>query len=308
MKQHALCAVFVVVIAAILGVAQTTASTIVPEITTQTIEAGEVTVLHLSPGFTTSVRVPEPIRSVVLGNPAAFKAEYSETEARMLFLKPIISRAASSNALITTRSGQEISLELVSDGQGASGSHVDFVVEYRRPTSVLIAPAGSTSFEVSGGTQSTVPMEDARNHVPDPVLLLLAKQETTASPPWEGDALQVAVGALNDNAGEFAVAFSVRNRSTKSIELLPPQLQLNSVLKGEHGNQIKAEPVPIKDYRISTRKLAPEGRADGVIVFDRPAFKEFKEKLLLQIAAADAVDRPVLALVPFVAPAEGGVR
>jgi len=104
------------------------------------------------------------------------------------------------------------------------------------------------------------------------------------------------------------VAFSVRNHSTKSVELLPPQLQLSAVLKGEHGNQIKAEPVPIKDYRISTRKLAPEGRADGVIVFDRPAFKEFKEKLLLQIAAADAVDRPVLALVPFVAPAEGGVR
>jgi hypothetical protein len=49
--------------------AQTESSTVVPKITTVSIEEGAVTVLHLGVGYTTSVRLPEEISSVVLGNP-----------------------------------------------------------------------------------------------------------------------------------------------------------------------------------------------------------------------------------------------
>ena len=61
----------------------------------------------------------------------------------------------------------------------------------------------------------------------------------------------------------------------------------------------------IRDYRLSTTRLEPGERADGVVVFDRPNFKESTEKLFLQIAQADQVDRPVLIRLPFTPPISG---
>ncbi len=127
------------------ALAQTESSTVVPKITTVSIEEGVVTVLHLGIGYTTSVRLPEEISSVVLGNPASFKAEHSEAEPRLVFLKPITPQSAESNVLITTKSGQEISLHLINPGQAAGNSTVDFLVEYRHPQGVLIS-AGMQSF------------------------------------------------------------------------------------------------------------------------------------------------------------------
>jgi len=49
----------------------------------------------------------------------------------------------------------------------------------------------------------------------------------------------------------------------------------------------------------------PGARADGVVLFDRPNFKESTEKLFLQIAQADEVDRPVLIRLPFTPPISG---
>jgi hypothetical protein len=49
-------------------------------------------------------------------------------------------------------------------------------------------------------------------------------------------------------------------------------------------------------------RLEPGGRADGVVVFDRPNFKQSMEKLFLQLAQADQVDRPILIRLPFTPP------
>jgi hypothetical protein len=57
---------------------------------------------------------------------------------------------------------------------------------------------------------------------------------------------------------------------------------------------------------MTARRLAPGARADGVVVFERPSFKESSERLLLAVAQAEEVDRPVLAPIPFVAPVTGG--
>jgi hypothetical protein len=59
---------------------------------------------------------------------------------------------------------------------------------------------------------------------------------------------------------------------------------------------------------MTTRRLAPGARADGVVVFERPSFKESSERLLLAVAQAEEVDRPVLAPIAFVAPVMGGAR
>ena len=106
----------------------------------------------------------------------------------------------------------------------------------------------------------------------------------------------------------MTVAFSIQNSSSRTIELLPPQIQLAGASKNKHGKTIKAEPVAIKDYRMTSRRLAPGASTDGVVVFERPAFKEARERLLLEVAQAEEVDRPVMAPITFVGSAEGGTR
>ncbi|PYV38753.1 MAG: hypothetical protein DMG06_24940, partial [Acidobacteria bacterium] len=47
-------------------------------------------------------------------------------------------------------------------------------------------------------------------------------------------------------------------------------------------------------FRLSRNKLKRGERADGVIQFERPVFKQSYESYLLQIAESEAVDLPVL--------------
>jgi type IV secretory pathway VirB9-like protein len=47
----------------------------------------QVVVLHVRPGYVTSVRVLEEVSSVVLGDPGSFRAEHSEAEPQLVFFK-----------------------------------------------------------------------------------------------------------------------------------------------------------------------------------------------------------------------------
>jgi len=100
----------------------------------------------------------------------------------------------------------------------------------------------------------------------------------------------------------MTVAFSILNNSDGTLELLPPQLRLSGPLKQKNGSKLKAEPVAIDRYSMTAQRLGPGTRADGVVVFERPSFKESSEQLLLQIAQAEQVDHPVLVPVSFTAP------
>jgi hypothetical protein len=92
------------------------------------------------------------------------------------------------------------------------------------------------------------------------------------------------------------VLFSVINPSNHAIELMPQQVQLGGKIKKKWTT---AEQLPVTDFRLSTRRLGAGARADGVIVFERPAFKQASETLFLQMAEAGAVDKPALAPVGF---------
>lgn len=85
-------------------------------VATITINPKEVTVLHLRPEFESTIHMPEEVTSVILGSPGEFKAEHNEGEPEYVYVKPIIKEAAQSNLLIATKSGQHVSMELVSDG------------------------------------------------------------------------------------------------------------------------------------------------------------------------------------------------
>jgi hypothetical protein len=271
------------------------------------VDPEQVVVLHVRPGYVSSVRVLEEVSSVVLGDPGAFKAEHSEDEPQLVFFKATSTKPAQTNALITTRSGHEISLSLVSQGKSDHSEVVDYVLNCERPHSFLITSVHS-SFEV-GETKNVAP-EGLPAATPQEKPSSQEQQLLTArrldNPHWEGKLLRVAVGQTTEKEEQMAVPFAILNSSARTIEVLPPQVQLAGTSRDKHRKAIKAEPVAIKDYWMTARRLAPGGRADGVVVFERPSFKESSERLFLAVAQAEEVDRPVLAPIPFVAPVTGG--
>ena len=271
-----------------------------------TLDTQSVTVLHLRPAYVSSVRLPEDVSSVVLGNPGTFKAEHSEAEPRLVFLKPTTTSRAETNALITTRTGHEISLHLVSAGNSDRSGAVDFVLQYDLPRSFLLG--NSQSSFVIGETKSVVPEPSPStvgSSAPATSTQEPVRPQRDPNPHWQGKLLQVAVGRITERDQQMTVEFSVLNASSKTIELLPPQIQLAGKSTEKHKKTVKAEPVPIKDYTMTIRRLPPGARADGVVVFNRPSFKESREQMLLQVAQAESVDQPVLVPVAFVAPAGG---
>ena len=273
------------------------------------VDPEQVVVLHLRPGYVSSVRVLEEVSSVVLGDPGSFKAEHSDAEPQLVFFKATSAKPAETNALITTKGGHEISLSLVSQGKADRSEPVDYVLYCERPRSFLIASThpifvvGETKNAATESQPTSTPQEKTGSQKQD-----LLRAERIENPHWEGKQLQVAVGQAIEKEQQMAVPFAVLNSSARTIEVLPPQIQLAGTSKGKHRKAIKAEPVAIKDYWITSRRLAPGARADGIVVFDRPTFKESSERLLLAVAQAEEVDRPVLAPIAFVAPVSGGAK
>ena len=283
-----------------------------PIVSDLSISGHSVTDLHLRPLFTTTIRLPEPVTSVAVGAPTLFEVEHSDQEPRLVFVKPSTKESATSNLVIALQSGQEISMRLLSDGDGGN-TPVDFVVNYRPPQSFLIGSSDAVTHSV----------ETARDEKPRTVPLIdqaLKTQAEIATPDWFGGLakdeknpdgkaigkpLVAALGDVREKGDEMLVAYSVMNTTDHWIEVLPPQVELNSPNLGsdkKKKREILAEQVPITDYRLNVRRLAPGERADGAVQFARPGFKQSKDRLLLQIATASAVDTPLLMPIPFVAP------
>jgi hypothetical protein len=288
-----------------------TAQTDLPSarIVTLNLDPQSVTVLHLRRGYASSIRLPEEVSTVVLGDPGSFKAEHSVAEPQLVFFKPTTPKAAETNALITTRTGREVALSLVSEGNLTRGGAVDYVLQYEPPRSFLIGAARSSFLvaDTQNVARASPPIGNADNQVVKDDGDVL-RQQRLDKPHWEGKQLQVAVGRATKTGDGMAVAFSVLNSSPRTIELLPPQIQLGGRSKDKHGRTIKAEQVTVKNYRMTARQLAPGARTDGVVIFERPSFKESKERLLLQVAQVEEVDRPVLAPISFVATTKGEMK
>ena len=86
--------------------------------------------------------------------------------------------------------------------------------------------------------------------------------------------------------------FSNLNSSDQPVEIVPQQIQITgrnaaAKKKKKEGKGIISDQLEIRDYRLSATRLEPGGRADGVVVFDWPNFKESTERHFLQIAQAD---------------------
>lgn len=276
---------------------------VVPKAITATFRSGTSITLRLGVGYVSAVHVPEPVSSIAVGDPAAFHAEHSDAEPELIFFKPVIAEPARSNAVIVTRNGTMLSLVLESQGRPAVGSEIDFLLDWRRAAGRLIAgssegalvrASAASNFDGAKEKQSQTDVLDEE---------IRHQADLSFSAEGQGE-LQVVVGRSRQIGKDMVVAFSARNRSNASIELLSPQMELTLEQRGK-GRRLVSDPLPLLAYRMSRRRLEPGERSDGVVIFERPASKAAAAALQLRLARADQADRAVLLPVPFLATLSG---
>jgi hypothetical protein len=328
------------------GVAIAQVAQVQPQILTETNLEGKVAVIEVAPRFVTTVRLPEAVNSVVVGDPSEFQVEHSDREPRLVFVKAISSKPTETNLLISTTGGRQVSLLLINRGESASPDRdrVDFLLKYDSAGGFFVAPSGfpfalvgetvplTQAEQISAGVtqrSSKIAVSAHLRTVGDPPASqgdaprgnvqsdgldkLLEQQENTPLPELygehvseesiRGDRVRAGVSRVIDGGQQVVVLFSVVNPTKHAILLMPPQVQLGG--KTTSGKLIKhpkwstAEQLPVADFRLSKRRLGPGDRADGVVLFDRPPYKQSNETLLLQVAESGAVDRPALAPIGF---------
>ena len=303
-------------------------------LTRASLDDGVVT-LRLIPRVATSIRMPEPVNSVVIGDPEHFLAEHSEREPELVTVKPVSTEPGQTNLLITTTLGHQVNILLINSGQQSGGSQtVDLLLKYGKPaggsflveespvSALLIAETqrldlpGKLPDLASAGAKTASLAELMKASSTDPsggideksgaVLdKLLDRQKQASLPdlygqhPGEiegGPRIKAGVSEVLDEGNDVVVLFSAVNPANHAIEILPPQVQLGGKVKKKWTT---AEQLRVVDFRLSTRRLGAGQRADGVVVFERPGFKQSNETLFLQIADSGAVDLPALAPIGF---------
>ncbi len=287
-------------------------------VATITIDPHEITILHLRPEFESTIRMPEEVTSIILGSPGSFKAEHSEGEADYIYIKPITKEPAQSNLLIATKSGQHVNLELMSDGIAKGDSQpIDFFIEYRASRSFLInsdapSPVSPKLADTRSHPNATDEQTLSISVVPSALDQEFEQQKRINAPKWtkwDGKQIETSIGDVRQWNNETVIAYSVFNSSDQPVEIVPPQIQITGrkleKKKKKEGRGIISDQLEIRIFKLSKTRLEPGGRADGVVVFDRPNFKESTEKLFLQIAQADQVDQPILIRLPFTPPIQG---
>jgi hypothetical protein len=320
---------------------------VIPQVRVKDSTDYKVTVVEVAAHFVTAIRLPEPVNSVAVGDPALFLVEHSEREPQLVLVKALTEKAAETNLLISSIHGRQFSLLLIS--RSATGPEkIDFLLQYKPATSFLIEP-GIVPFPLVGQTKA---IDDQPTHVdmamgganrahspsgavlpsalrtttadvhaqalspaatPPSLDTLLERQESAPLPTMygerietetiKGDRLRVGVSEVIDGGQQVIVLFSVVNTSRHAILLMPPQVQLGGKIKSgrivKHERWAAAEQLAIIDFRLSHRRLGTGSRADGVVVFERPPYKQSNEQLFLQMADSGAVDRPALAPIGF---------
>jgi len=271
----------------------------------RSIVPGKIVALNVGLNFATAIRLPETVSSVVVGDPARFKVEHSEKEPRMVFVKPINSDgAAQSNLLISTVAGRSVSVLVRSEDNqpertvgNDSIRPVHLVLDLLPEKGFLIEEASPSSSLL---VAETVPLENANSEVvrdPRPartqplIESLLESQRKSSLPSLRGNLLGAGISQVYANGQEMFVLFSVVNHGKQTIELLPPQVQLAGTRGKGRGS---VEQISVGEYRLTRRRLGAGERADGVVNFDRPSFKQSYESYFLQLAESAAIDRPTL--------------
>lgn len=247
-----------------------------PQVRSKPTADQRITTIELTAHFVTTIRVPEPVNSVVVGDPTLFQVEHSEHEPDLVFVKALTTEDAESNLLISTAKGRQISFLLVSHGSGSGIAKVDFLLHYQTAGGFLIEPdavpfalvaqtarvskpesaaADPASTAPSRGTLvptafNPQPTEKASTQPPSGSLDSLLERQKQAPLPVlygermegdevKGDRLRTGISEVLDGGQQVIVLFSVVNTSKHAILLMPPQIQLGG--KEKSGKLVKHE-------------------------------------------------------------------
>ena len=208
-----------------------------PQVAGRPLRDGQVTTVYLAPRYVTAVRMPEPVNSVVVGDPGSFSAEHSDREPQLVFVKPITSKPAQSNLLVSTARGLQVSLLLVSRGEtkGDGQADVDFVMRYKPAGQFIVHPADTPS--------SVVPQTVTVGNEPP------SQTRSTAGVPVIPAALRTSTIAENGK----------------------PLLASDSQLAGDVQLRWKEEaPVPVVHGEMQAPVVRPGQTAHGIVAFELP--------------------------------------
>jgi len=314
-------------------VARAQVPAVIPQVRAKDAADGKVTVVEVAAHFVTAIRLPEAVNSIAVGDAALFQVEHSEHEPQLVLVKALTERSAETNLLISGIHGRQFSLLVISRGSAIGPGKVDFLLQYKPVASFLVEPE-IVPFPLVGETRAitkdqpapmTTPPNNAgkqtvkasevmsRSSQPTSLDDLLERQKHSPLPAMygrrieeetiKGDRLRVGISEVIDGGQHVIVLFSVVSTSKHAILLMPPQVQLGGKLRTgrivKHDRWSTAEQLAIVDFRLSQRRLGVGNRADGVVLFERPPYKQSNEQLFLQMAESGAVDRPALAPIGF---------
>jgi len=282
-------------------------------IAARTVFEGQPAVIRLAPHVTTTIRLPEPVNSVIVGDANLFQAEYSPNEPLLVFARAVTSSAAQSNLVISTASGRHFVLLLRSLAPSADDSEagLDLLVTCRAAGVFFIEdafPAAVISETVNLGSaalpESRRNRKDLISRTVDELALdeIVKRQHRQAILKLYGSRIRVGVGQVTEQGSRLILPFSVMSSNSDPIELVPPQVQLAGQGKAgifRRSRWITVQQLRVQAYRTSERRLNRGDRVDGVVVFERPSIKQSTERLLLQIADSAAIDQPTLAPIQF---------
>ena len=251
------------------------------KVTSLIVRTDRVTLVHLRPDFESIIRLPEPVTSVLVGNPDLFQTEHSEGEPDYVYVHPNTRKPSQSNLLIATQSGLHVELELINDGSDADRGPVDFLLEYKKPSGFVVfdTPPQDPNPKSLPIPEEPLPTSNRAPGAPHSVLgsehsglgSEYGRQRALLEPQWEKwdrKSIETALGEVEQFENRVAVAFSVRNVSGRPIEIVPPQIQIAGMkLKRnkKKGINVTADQLNIRDYKISSTRLEPGERVDGAV-------------------------------------------
>ena len=277
----------------------------------KTILEGQPATLRLAPHLTTTIRLPDPVNSVVVGDASLFQADYSPDEPLLVFARPLTSTPAESNLVISTTRGRHFVLSLKSIGSVPAGSvsAVDLFVNCRAAGILFIEHTFPSALIPESVDLSSAAVPDLPNRgkvaesTDSTELDDLVREQSQLSPRnLYGDRTRVSIGHVVEHGARLIVSFTVVNSDSQTAELVPPQVQLAGQSKSgmfRHTRWNTVQQLPVDDYRLSSRRVEPRRRVDGVVAFQRPQIKQSTEGLFLQIADSAAIDKPTLAPISF---------
>jgi len=217
---------------------------------------GQPASIRLAPHVTTTIRLPEPVNSVIVGDPTLFQAEYSPNEPLLVFAKAATTSVAQTNLVISTVRGRQFVLLLqslsASGDQTESAADLLVVCQASGPhfieESFLSALIPETISLGNRDGQTTIsPNNDAATSLD----AILSRQRRQKLATLHGDRIRVGIGPVTEDGSRLLVPFSVLNSKTESIELVSPQVQLAGLSKSGmfHGSRwTTVQQIPVQAF------------------------------------------------------------